>query len=123
MYLPSRRSFLQSASLSFAWASSRLPLHLSSLPDLSENHLFEEIGYGDVSLASGLHENQLQNTHSVLMNLNEDSMLKPLRAMSGLAAPGEELGGWYLYDPDYDKHKGDTAFAPACTFGQWVSAA
>jgi uncharacterized protein len=122
MYLPSRRSFLQSASLSFAWASSHPLLRFSSLPDLSEGHFLEEFGYGDVSLASDLHENQLRNTHSVLMNLSEDSMLKPLRAMSGLPAPGEELGGWYLYDPDYDKHKGDTGFAPACTFGQWVSA-
>jgi hypothetical protein len=122
MDLPSRRSFLQSASLSFAWASSHPLLRLSALPDLSENNFLEEFGYGDVSLASDLHEKQLQNTHSVLMNLNEDSMLKPLRAMSGLAAPGEELGGWYLYDPDYDKHKGDTGFAPACPFGQWVSA-
>jgi len=103
---------LQSASLSFAWASCHPLLRFSSLPDLSEDHFLEEFGYGDVSLASDLHENQLRNTHSVLMNLSEDSMLKPLRAMSGLPAPGEELGGWYLYDPDYDKHKGDTGFAP-----------
>jgi len=82
----------------------------------------EEFGYGNVVLSSNLHELQFKNTHSVLMNLNEDSMLKPLRAMSGMPAPGEELGGWYLYDPDYDHHKGDTGFAPGCTFGQWVSA-
>jgi hypothetical protein len=56
------------------------------------------------------------------MNLSEDSMLKPLRQMSGLPAPGEALGGWYLYDPDYDKHKDETGFAPACPFGQWISA-
>lgn len=122
MPIPSRRYFLQSASLSLAWASAHPLLNLPSFPDLSENHPLEEFGYGDVTLSSDLHEDQLQNTHSVLMNLSEDSMLKPLRAMSGLPAPGEELGGWYLYDPDYDKHKGDTGFAPACTFGQWVSA-
>ena len=122
MHPPSRRTFLQSASLSLAWASACPLLRFSSLPDLSVNPPLEEFGYGDVALAGELHENQLQNTHSVLMNLSEDSMLKPLRAMSGLAAPGEELGGWYVYDPDYDKHKGDTGFAPACTFGQWVSA-
>ncbi len=122
MHPPSRRTFLQTASLSLAWASSHPLLSLCSFPDLPENRPLEEFGYGDVSLASELHEDQLQNTHAILMNLSEDSMLKPLRAMSGLPAPGEELGGWYLYDPDYDQHKGDTGFAPACTFGQWISA-
>jgi len=122
MATPSRRSFLQSASLSLAWASAHPLLRLPSLPELSEKHFLEEFGYADVTLTSNLHEDQLKNTHSVLMGLDEDSMLKPLRQMSGLPAPGEELGGWYFYDPDYDKHKGDTGFAPACPFGQWVSA-
>ncbi len=56
----------------------------------------------------------------MLMGLSDDSMLKPLRAMSGQPAPGEELGGWNLYDPHYKG--GDTGFAPGCTFGQWISA-
>ena len=81
-----------------------------------------EFSYGDVVLASELHEAQLRNTHDVLMTLSEDSMLKPLRAMSGQPAPGQELGGWYLYNPDYDRVKGDEGFSPACHFGQWVSA-
>jgi DUF1680 family protein len=42
--------------------------------------------------------------------------------MGGQPAPGEELGGWYKYDPDYDWHTFDAGFAPAATFGQWVSA-
>ena len=83
----------------------------------------EEFGYGDVAMASEAHEAQLMNTHEVLMALSEDSLLKPFRQMSGMAAPGEELGGWYNYDPDYDYRKGfDNGFAPGCTFGQWVSA-
>lgn len=122
MATTSRRSFLQSASLCWAWASTNPFLRLAPLEEIAANRPLEEFGYGDVTLTSDLHELQLKNTHSVLMNLSEDSMLKPLRAMSGLPAPGEELGGWYLYDPDYDHHKGDTGFAPACTFGQWVSA-
>jgi len=32
------------------------------------------------------------------------------------------LGGWYRYDPNYDWHTFDAGFAPAATFGQWVSA-
>lgn len=40
-----------------------------------------------------------------------------------MAAPGEDLGGWYHYDPNYDNRKNfDDGFAPGCTFGQWVSA-
>ncbi|HVZ16858.1 MAG TPA: beta-L-arabinofuranosidase domain-containing protein, partial [Terriglobales bacterium] len=82
-----------------------------------------EFGYGDVTIMSELHEQQLKNTHDVLMNLSEDSVLKPLRQMSGIAAPGEDLGGWYTYDPAYDMNKAfDPGFAPGCTFGQWVSA-
>src|ERR1700723_1750966 len=82
--------------------------------------LLSEFGYGDVLVSSDLHESQLMNTHSVLMALSDDSLLKPLRQMSGMPAPGEDLGGWYDYDPGYDYRKHfDRGFAPACTFGQW----
>ena len=85
--------------------------------------MLSEFGYGDVSIASDLPESQLMNTVAVLMALSDDSLLKPLRQMSGLPAPGDDLGGWYHYDPDYDYRKNfDYGFAPACTFGQWVSA-
>jgi hypothetical protein len=63
------------------------------------------------------------NTHAVLMELSEDSLLKPFRQMCGMSAPGEDLGGWYHYDPDPDfRHGFDAVGAPGCTFGQWVSA-
>src|SRR6202045_1393512 len=81
-----------------------------------------EFGYGDVSIGSVLHQTQLENTHDVLMNMSEDSLLRPFRQMAGQPAPGEDLGGWYNYDPDYDWHKDDAGFAPGATFGQWISA-
>jgi hypothetical protein len=82
-----------------------------------------EFGYADVSLASDMHESQLRETHAVLMALSEDSLLKPFRQMSGMPAPGEDLGDWYSYDPNYNYRKNfDVGFAPACPFGQWVSA-
>jgi hypothetical protein len=82
-----------------------------------------EFGYGDVFIASDMHQSQLMNTHAVLMELDEDSLLKPFRQMIGLPAPGEDLGGWYHYEPDPDFTKGmDAVGAPGCTFGQWVSA-
>src|SRR5260370_12025770 len=42
--------------------------------------------------------------------------------MSGQTVPGTDLGGWYHYDPDYDPNTVDVGFAPAASFGQWVSA-
>ena len=81
-----------------------------------------QFGYGDVQFADGPHDVQLEETHRVLMGLSDDSLLKPLRQMSGLSAPGDDLGGWYHYDPDYAWGKDTPGFAPSCTFGQWVSA-
>src|SRR3974390_1152907 len=106
-------------------ATRRQFLHSSSppLPALATPQTpLKEFSYPDVTLHSPLHEDQLRTTHTVLMNLSEDSLLKPLRAMSGEPAPGEELGGWYQYVPDFHFQHGDTGFAPACPFGQWISA-
>jgi DUF1680 family protein len=118
----SRRKFLQSVSMaatgmaipgrSFAGTS----VTTTALPPLME------FDYGDVDLMSDPHEKQLAETHLVLMGLSDDSLLKPLRQMSGLPAPGEDLGGWYHYDPDYVWGKDTPGFAPGCAFGQWVSA-
>lgn len=124
MKVISRRHFLQDGSLAAAslagmnlgsrWAWNSPPFPGAPL---------DEFGYGDVSIASETHESQLMNTHSVLMNLSEDSLLKPFRQMSGMPAPGEDMGGWYTYDPNYDYRKNfDIGFAPACHFGQWISA-
>jgi len=82
----------------------------------------EQFDYCDVVLASDLHEKQLEETHSVLMGLSEDSLLKPFRQMSGQAAPGEDLGGWYHYNHDYKWGEDEDGFAPSCAFDQWVSA-
>ena len=120
----SRRQFLQSSSLAAAAVTtsglwSRAAWGANTVP----SGMLSEFGYGDVLMASDLHESQLMTTHAVLMALSEDSLLKPLRQMSGMPAPGENLGGWYDYDPDYDyRNHFDRGFAPACTFGQWVSA-
>jgi len=125
----SRRRFLQSAALASAASlirnvPDRALAHASRFPasDPKQPGPLEEFGYGDVSLDSALHEQQLQQTHAVLMGLDEDALLKPFRLMTGQPAPGEDLGGWYRYDPNYDWHTFDAGFAPSATFGQWVSA-
>jgi len=120
----SRRQFLQTGSLAAAAvAGGGLRSGEAWGAEQALAAPLTEFGYGDVSMASDRHESQLMNTHAVLMALSDDSLLKPFRQMSGMAAPGEDLGGWYAYDPNYDYRKGfDLGFAPGCTFGQWVSA-
>jgi len=118
----SRRRFIRSASLTVAGAASS-PLWLPAWAAGSAGGgPLEEFGYGDVAFTSELHERQLRENYEVLMSLSDDSLLKPLRKMVGQPAPGAELGGWYLYDPDFDGRSLGPGFAPACTFGQWVSA-
>lgn len=119
----SRRQFLQTSSLAATAAGIGFRTRGAWAIEPPSSAPLIEFGYGDVSMASEAHESQLMNTHSVLMNLSEDSLLKPFRQMSGMPAPGDDLGGWYNYNPAYDYRAGfDEGFAPACTFGQWVSA-
>lgn len=124
----SRRKFLQSVAVasgaSVIPGLRRSPFAVGTptkTPSVASTAL-EEFGYGDVSLDSEIHEQQLKQTHAVLMGLSDDSLMKPFRQMAGKPAPGEDLGGWYRYDPKYDFHKDDAGFAPSATFGQWVSA-
>jgi DUF1680 family protein len=115
----SRRKFIQSTSIAAAAVIASRKGFATSTPAIPP---LDEFDYSDVSLHSDLHNQQLEQTREVLMALSDDSLLKPIRAMIGREAPGEELGGWYKYDPNFDWHTFDVGFAPACTFGQWVSA-
>ena len=84
--MTSRRSFLQSAGLAAAALCSRA-LHGDETPGP-----LQAFSYGDVELAPGLAQTQFEQTQSVLISLNEDSLLKPWRLRAGLPAPGPELG-------------------------------
>ena len=118
----SRREFLRSGSMlaGTVAVASYAPLRSHSKARVSQP--LSEFDYSEVVVTSDLHHKQLEQTHALLMALSDDSLLKPLRQMVGQPAPGEDLGGWYHYDPNYDWHTFDAGFAPACTFGQWVSA-
>jgi hypothetical protein len=90
--------------------------------------LLEEFGYGDVQLApSLLPRNQFEHTQRVLLRMDIDSLLKPYRVRSGLAAPGPEMGGWYDVVSDAVRAQskdpyGGHGFAPGHALGQWISA-
>ena len=119
----SRRKFAKlSAAAAGVAASRRLWLANAAAEAHLPTNALAEFGYGDVTITSALHDVQLRETYEVLMNMSEDSLFKPFRQMAGQPAPGADLGGWYNYDPNYDWHKDDAGFAPAATFGQWISA-
>jgi uncharacterized protein len=79
---------------------------------LEHGNPLAEFDYGSVRLQPGPHQAQLEQTHAILMGLNEDSLLRPFRYFADLPAPGFELGGWYSSN-DRD---------PGHSFGQWISA-
>ena len=120
----SRRDFLETGALGLGAAvAARLGRGaVLAAETAGRTEPLTEFGYGDVDLASDLHETQLRETHAVLMALSDDSLLKPFRQMSGQPSPGDDLGGWYHYDPNWDYRSDWAGFAPGCTFGQWVSA-
>ena len=70
--MTSRRSFLQWAGLAGA-VCARCEEHGQRSSPL------QEFGYRDVELAPGPAQAQFEQTCSVLMSLNEDSLLKPWR--------------------------------------------
>ncbi|HEX4648646.1 MAG TPA: beta-L-arabinofuranosidase domain-containing protein [Steroidobacteraceae bacterium] len=122
----SRRDFARLTAAAGALAATRAPLlgaaGLNGSPADAAHSPLAEFGYDAVAVDGAPHQAQLANTHEVLMGLSEDSLLRPFRQMAGQPAPGEDLGGWYNYDPNYDWHRDDAGFAPGATFGQWVSA-
>lgn len=108
-----RRSFLQAGAAASAYLSSGQILGAASVPSRAFEHgePLSEFQYGQVRFPSGLHQAQLEQAHSILVGLNEDSLLRPFRLAVGLPAPGRDLGGWYSGDQ----------FGPG-VFGQWLSA-
>ena len=113
----SRRSFLKTSAGAVAVSG----LRGVAFPD-NQHQPLREVAYSQVTITSPIHVAQRENTHSVLMGLSNDALLKPFRAMAGMPAPGENLGGWYEYRPDYNYKKDDAGFATSATYGQWVSA-
>jgi uncharacterized protein len=114
--MPSRRSFLRSTGLATA------ALCTGTADNLETPRPLEEFSYGEVELAPSIAQTQFEQTQSVLMGLNEDSLLKPWRRRAGLPAPGPDLGGWYDEVPLVKTESGGHGFAPAHCFGQWLSA-
>ena len=122
--MTSRRDLLKAggAASALLLGSSRLFSKSFTEVEIASQPPLQEFGYGDVSLAPGRTQAQFEQTRSVLLGLDEDSLLKPWRLRAGLPAPGAEMGGWYDEVPKGNEPTIDHGFAPAHPFGQWISA-
>src|SRR5215467_5785150 len=70
-----------------------------------------EFPYQDVRLTGGPLKAQYDWVHAHFLSLDNDRLLKVYRQRAGLAAPGEDMGGWYDAD----------GFVPGHTIGQYIS--
>jgi uncharacterized protein len=75
----------------------------------------------DVTLLDGPLLEQFRAHHVTLLAMDDDALLKPFRAAAGLAAPGENLGGWYNASPGFNPPADMHGFIPGHSFGQYLS--
>lgn len=116
----SRRTFLKHSSIAATVLATQRSLF--SQPGRQLGTPLAELPYGAVQLTPGLAQQQFEQTQSVLLGMNVDSLLKPYRLRAGLPAPGPEMGGWYDEVPPQPTPSGGHGFAPGHAFGQWISA-
>lgn len=111
-YASCRRSIKQNEESSVTRVGATNSTQIEPQRSYEYGNPLKEFLYGQIDFEAGVHQAQLEQTHGVLMGLDEDSLLKPFRARAGFDAPGAELGGWYSSD----------GYVPGHTFGQWISA-
>jgi hypothetical protein len=123
MSKPSRRAFLKtSAALAAGTAVLRnAPAFAAPTAATTTATPLTQFDYHEIQLLDGPMLVQFQQNHALFLNLNEDSILKPFRQLTGMPAPGEDLGGWYSPSSLFDPPKNMTGYVPGHTFGQWLS--
>jgi DUF1680 family protein len=109
-----RREFFQASAglAAFASCNAGWSAMVTSERRFEHGNPLNEFSYGDVQFEPGVHQSQLEQTVAILLGLDEESMLRPFRLLSGLPAPGFELEGWYS----------SNGIGPGHSFGQWISA-
>jgi uncharacterized protein len=119
---PSRRAFLRSgAALAAGTAVLRNASAFAAPTATVQATPLTQFDYKDIQLLDGPMLVQFQQNHQLFLNLNEDSLLKPFRQLSGLPAPGEDMGGWYSPSSEFDPPKNMTGYIPGHSFGQYLS--
>jgi uncharacterized protein len=77
--------------------------------------------YSDVQFQDGPMKRQFEENHARFLALDEDRMLKVFRQVAGLAAPGEDMGGWYDLTGFSLEGNDFHGFIAGHSFGQYVS--
>jgi uncharacterized protein len=122
MRKPSRRAFLRSGvALAAGTAVLRNASAFAAPTGTVQATPLTQFDYKDIQLLDGPMLVQFQQNHQLFLNLNEDSLLKPFRQLSGLPAPGEDMGGWYSPSSEFDPPKNMTGYIPGHSFGQYLS--
>jgi DUF1680 family protein len=120
----SRRTFLKAATATTAatYAARAIPAWAAVDKGLVAIHTpLTTFAYSDVKLHDGPLKKQFEENHSLFLNLDDDKMLKVFRQVSGLPAPGEDMGGWYDLT-GFSLERGDFhGFIAGHSFGQYVS--
>ncbi len=120
-----RRTFLKatSATAAGAYAASILPAWAASDKSLvAVSTPLTTFAYADVQLLDGPMKRQFEENHARFLNLDDDRMLKVFRQVAGLAAPGEDMGGWYDLTGFSLEGNDFHGFIAGHSFGQYVSA-
>lgn len=82
----------------------------------------QQLDYSQVRLLDGPMLQQFEHGTDLYLSLDNDRLLKPFRQLTGQAAPGEDMGGWYTPSKDFDPPKNMTGYIPGHSFGQYLSA-
>lgn len=117
----SRRSFLKSSLVATGAAYGPRLLWPAVRPAQAGRTQLGQFDYGAVQLLDGPMLEQFRTNHNFFLALSDDSLLQPFRQKAGLAAPGEEMGGWYSWSKDFDPPHNMTGYIPGHSFGQYLS--
>ncbi len=123
--LPTRRDVLKTATAAaFSFAAQRSASAKLFSPDVtvSAPTPLRQLDYNQVALLSGPMREQFDQTHRRFMGIDNDMLLKPFRQGAGLAAPGDDMGGWYSNSRFFNAMNGGAdGFVPGHSFGQYLS--
>jgi DUF1680 family protein len=120
-----RRTFLKatSATAAGAYAASVLPAWAAADKNLvAISTPLNTFAYADVQLLAGPMKRQFEENHARFQHLDDDRLLKVFRQVAGLAAPGEDMGGWYDLTGFSLEGNDFHGFIAGHTLGQYVSA-
>src|SRR5260370_7510899 len=109
-----RRKFLKSAAISTTGllAARSLPLWARTSATTAITPPLSIFGYSKVQLLDGPFRTQFDQNHKLLLNLDEDGLLKPFRKRQGMPAPGPDLLACYNNPNHFTTNNNFHSFIP-----------